>query len=231
MSLKTAMVRQNPTERGAIKSLKTQGFIWTMNLRVRITIRRGNRALGDPPRWRQRGASKNGRLDKMATSGQPKITAEQKRVNLREQIFPGCAGELWNRKQVNGFTTIPRTLNLIMTLIDQLTDRKKGHDLSRTYFELWCRAYDDYFIEVSDADAFAFAAGYVTRVRSWEERISVLAELGFVKVAPNGNKKQGYILLVDPHRVVKQLKADGKITAEWWGAYTKRASDIGYLLP
>jgi hypothetical protein len=31
--------------------------------------------------------------------------------------------------------------------------------------------------------------------------------------------------------VIKKLKADGRISQEWWGAYTKRASDIGYTLP
>jgi len=38
-------------------------------------------------------------------------------------------------------------------------------------------------------------------------------------------------LLIDPHQVVKKLKEDGKITGEWWGAYTKRAVEIGYTLP
>jgi hypothetical protein len=172
----------------------------------------------------------------MATSGQQKINvAEQKRRNLRDQIFPACAGDLWDRHQVaGGFTTIPRTLGLIMTLIEQLAERKKGHDVSRTYFELWCRAFDDYFIEVNDVEAFAFAAGFVNRgrnVRSWEERIATLAELGFIRSAPNGSRKRGYVLLLDPHRVVKKLKDDGKINPEWWGAYTKRASEIGYALP
>jgi len=132
----------------------------------------------------------------MATFAQTKINpAEEKRKKLRDQVFPGCVTELWDRKQVTGgFTTIPRTLGLIMTLIEQLADRRKGHDVSRTYFELWCRAFDDYFIEVSDVEAFAFAAGFVSKgrnVRSWEERISTLEELGFVRVAPNGSKKRG----------------------------------------
>jgi|ERR1035437_251166 hypothetical protein len=163
-----------------------------------------------------------------------KLKLAEKRKALRDQLFPNCQQELWNRKAVSGFTTIPRTLGLIMTLIDQMVERKKGHDVSRSYFELWCRAFDDYFIEVSDVEAFAFAAGFVTKtrnVRSWEERIKVLAELGFIKVAPNGSRKQGYILLVDPHQVVKRLKDEGRIPADWWGAYTKRASDIGYSLP
>jgi hypothetical protein len=164
----------------------------------------------------------------------PKPTLEAKRRALRDQLFPNCEAELWNRKAVNGFTTIPRTLGLILTLLEQMFDRKKGHDVSRPYFELWCRAFDDYFIEVTDAEAFAFSAGFVSKgrnVRSWEERIKMLAALGFIKVAPNGSRKQGYILLVDPHKVVKRLRSEGKIPDEWWGAYTKRASEIGYALP
>ena len=159
---------------------------------------------------------------------------EDKRKALRDQLFSNCDSKLWNRKVVTGgFTTIPRTLGLMMTLIEKMFDRKKGHDTSRTYFELWCRAFDDYFIEVADVDAFAFAAGFVTTrsVRSWEERVRTLADLGFIETAPNGSKKQGYILLLDPHKVVKVLNQNGKVPAAWWGAYTKRASEIGYTLP
>ena len=58
-----------------------------------------------------------------------------------------------------------------------------------------------------------------------------LSELGFVRVAPNGSREQRYILLVDPHKVVRKLKDDAKIPQDWWGAYTKRASEIGYTLP
>jgi hypothetical protein len=168
----------------------------------------------------------------MAASSKSKL--EEKRRELRDQLFPNCVSELWNRKSVKGFTTIPRTLGLIMTLLEQMFDRKKGRDVSRTYFELWCRGFDDYFIEVTDIEAFAYSAGFISRgrnVRSWEERVKELAELGFVKVAPYGSKKQGYILLVDPHKVVKKLKDDGKLPPEWWGAYTKRASEIGFTLP
>jgi len=163
-----------------------------------------------------------------------KQALEEKRKALRDQLFPNCQPDLWNRKVVTGgFTTIPRTLGLIMTLLEAMFHRKKGHDISRTYFELWCRAFDDYFIEVTDIESFAFAAGFVTTrsVRSWGERVKVLANLGFIKTAPNGSKKQAYILLLDPHKVVKNLKHSGNVPQEWWGAYTKRASEIGYTLP
>ncbi len=36
---------------------------------------------------------------------------------------------------------------------------------------------------------------------------------------------------LDPHKVIKNLQAAGKINPEWWGAYTKRAIEIGHALP
>jgi len=69
------------------------------------------------------------------------------------------------------------------------------------------------------------------RVRSWKERIDTLVELGFVLTAPRGTRPQGYILIPDPHKVVKNLHAAKRIRPEWWGAYIKRCSEIGYTLP
>jgi len=158
--------------------------------------------------------------------------AAVRRETLREQLWPGSSSRIWNRKKESGFCTIPRTLGVIMTLIEQLAD--KGKDVSRIYFELWCRAFDDYLIEVGDAEGFAFASGLTApgrNVRSWDERLGVLAKLGLIEVAPRGTKRHGYILLLDPHKVVKQLHDKGKVSAEWWGAYIQRAAEIGYSLP
>jgi|SRR5579872_1048169 len=160
-------------------------------------------------------------------------TPALKREALRDQVWPGSSTEVWNRKTEKGFTTIPRTLGLIMTLIEELVERKKGHDVSRVYFELWCRSFDEGFIDNLDEESSAFAAGFTTErsLRSWRERVDTLVELGFVRVAPRGNKAQGYVLLEDPHKVVKALQARNRIRAEWWGAYIKRCSEIGYKLP
>ena len=158
--------------------------------------------------------------------------AAAKREQLREQLWPGFSAELWDRKKEKGFCTIPRTLPLIMTLIDLLGE--KGKDSSRVYFDLWSRAFDDYCIEVSDEEEFAFSSGYdapTRNVRSWKERITVLEKLGFIHIAPKGSRRFGYILLLDPHKVVKKLHQLGKVPPNWWGAYTKRATDIGCTLP
>ena len=151
---------------------------------------------------------------------------------MRESLWPGEGDLLWHRTTEDGFSTIPRTLPLVMTLIDELKD--KGRDISRVYFDLWCRQMDDSFIDVTDEESFAYSSGFTTtgrNIRSWRERIAVLRELGFISVQPNGSRKFGYILLRHPHRVVLELKAKKKISDPWWGAFSKRASEIGAELP
>lgn len=158
--------------------------------------------------------------------------AAAKREAQREQLWPGSSATIWSRKTGKGFCTIPRTLGLVMTLLEHLTE--KGKDVSRIYMELWCRAFDEYLIEVSDEETFAYASGFVApgrNVRSWQERIDILVKLGFIEVAPRGSKRHGYILLHDPHKVIKQLRAKGHVPANWWGAYTHRAVQIGLQLP
>jgi len=52
-----------------------------------------------------------------------------RRIQMRDQLWPGEADRLWHRRTEQGFSTIPRTLPLVMTLIDDL--KGKGKDTSR----------------------------------------------------------------------------------------------------
>jgi hypothetical protein len=155
-----------------------------------------------------------------------------RRQELRDNLWPGESELLWHRTTEDGYSTVPRTLPLVMTLIDEL--KEKGRDISRVYFDLWCRQMDDSFIDVTDEESFAYSSGFTTpgrNIRSWRERIDVLWELGFIRVQPNGSRKFGYILLRHPHRVVLELKEKKKISDPWWGAFSKRVSEIGTELP
>src|ERR1700678_223061 len=154
-----------------------------------------------------------------------------RRAELREGLWPGIGPYLWHRKSEAGFSTLPRTLPLILVLLDEL--KEKGWDVSRVYFDLWCRQYDDSLVDVTDEEGFAFSSGFTGQgrnVRSWRERIRILEELGFIKVKPNGSRSIGYILINHPHRVVRELRREGKVSDAWWGAYVKRASEIGTTL-
>jgi hypothetical protein len=162
----------------------------------------------------------------------PVKKAVQHRLNLREQLWPNESKNLWHRSTEDGFSTIPRTLPLVMTLIDQL--KSKGKDAARVYLDLWCRQMDDSLVVVSDEASMAYSSGYASstrNVRSWRERIDLLRELGFVSVRPRGSRAYGYILLFHPHRVVQDLRGKGLVPDNWWWEFTNRAGEIGADLP
>jgi len=162
----------------------------------------------------------------------PLKKAAQQRLDLREQLWPGESKNLWHRSTEDGYSTVPRTLPLVMTLIDQLKD--KGKDAARVYLDLWCRQMDDSLVVVSDEASMAYSSGYVTptrNIRSWRERIDLLRGLGFVSVQPKGSREYGYILLHHPHRVVQDLRAKGLVPDNWWWEFTSRAGEIGAQLP
>ncbi len=156
-----------------------------------------------------------------------KNQAELKREQLRNALFPGSADDIYHRSMHNGYSTVPRSIGLILTLIEHLAE--KGRNPSRVYCELWFRTFDDKLIEVKDEEELAYASGL--SVRRWRERIEILQKLGFIKVAANGSRRYGYILLRNPNNTVQDLKHEGAdIPTEWWVAYTKRSIEIGYPL-
>ena len=160
----------------------------------------------------------------------PKNKSAARREKIRDGLWPDSASVVWDRKKEKGFCTIPRTLALILTLIDHL---QKGKDASRVYFDLWCRAFDDYLIEVPDEEALAYSAGYTSgrNVRTWRERIHVLEKHGFIRVESSGTKRYANIFIVDPHKVIKKLNEQGQVPRNWWNAFNQRAAEIGCALP
>jgi len=163
----------------------------------------------------------------MALLKPKKNQLEVKLEELRDQLFPGSANEIWDRNIHDGYSTIPRTIGLMLTLLEELAD--KGKNVSRVYSELWFRTTDCKLVEVDDEFDVAYASGL--SVRRWKERIDILEKLGFIKVAPNGVKKYGYVFLPNPNDVAVALRKKGRVSNQWWGAYAKRCSKIGYKLP
>src|SRR5437899_1838412 len=163
----------------------------------------------------------------------PRKTPEERRIALRDSLWPGAQARVWNRITEDGFSTIPRTLPLVGTLIRVLT---KDLDASRAYFDLWGRVYDEGFVDVLDEEEFAASCGYPTsgrNVRTWRERIEALVALGLIEVKPKGTKKFGYILLVHPHDAVQRLRKGSRkkeIPDWWWSLFSKRIAEIGATL-
>ena len=135
--------------------------------------------------------------------------------------------QLWDRSSFTGFTTIPRTMSLVMRIIDGLDPKNAG----RVYFDLWCRGFDDAFIDVKDEYEFAFSSGYDGQraIRSWRERIAVLKNFNFIDVqrAPHGSYR--YLLILDPHPVIEALHDGGDVDDEDMTALTSYMMSIGAI--
>lgn len=155
-------------------------------------------------------------------------TQAERRLAMRDSLWEHAASMVWNRKTEDGYTTIPRILPLVMRLINHLSN-KEG-DASQVYFELWCRASDEGFVQVGNPEEHAYASGYITiqrGVRSWRERVKRLNSLGFIRIEPHGMNDLGFILLIHPHIAVEALKAQGKVPDALYNAFLKRLNETG----
>jgi hypothetical protein len=155
----------------------------------------------------------------------------KRRLELRNQLWCDAPNVVWSRKENDGYTSIPRTIPLLALLISQLSE--KGNP-SGVYWDIWCRAFDEGFIEVTDEQEFAYSSGYTGNraLRTWQEHIKALESLGFIRLAPKGNRQIGYVLLLNPYIVVKRLREEGKVPEQaWWNAFTARMSQIGAKFP
>ena len=126
----------------------------------------------------------------------------EKRIVLRNRLFPNIAEtELWHRKRSAGFTTIPRVMPLILTLMDRLS---KGKPVSAVYLEIWCRMFDESFINLKPRE-MAFHAGFSGQraEQTWSERMKILQKLGFIAIQPGPEGELSYAVVINPYRVIK----------------------------
>jgi hypothetical protein len=135
-------------------------------------------------------------------------TASERRKALREKLWPDIDDEkLWLRKQRAGFTTIPRTFNLIGRILDNLSG--KGFPLSGTYLSLWCWVFDEAFVEIRNPKELSYESGFNgSRAESvWKGRMRKLEELGFILTKPGLAGEYQYVLLLNPIQVIESIFA------------------------
>ncbi len=145
---------------------------------------------------------------------------------LRKQLWPDVPeAVLWHRKRNQGFATIPRTLPLIMRVMDSLTT---GKPVSQVYLELWSRLSDEAFVRLDKPQDMAFASGFTgpRSVQMWAERIDKLAELNFVLLAPGPNGNRSFALVLNPYLVIKDILRS-QIGSGYYNALLARAHEIG----
>jgi len=151
--------------------------------------------------------------------------ATLRREELRNLYWPKAIA--WTGKDAKGWFPAPRTLPLLLLLLrsKRLSGRK---DPSRAYLALLARHVDGGIVEIPNEAELAYESGYAGQraLRTWQERMQLLAKLGLIKIQPSGNQKYRYVLLVHPGLAIEKFhRQAGVIDANWWSAYVARRQE------
>ena len=154
----------------------------------------------------------------------------RKNLDQRDALWPGMAARLWNRKANKGFATIPKTMPLILQIMDGLS---KGKPLSSTYLGLWCSTWDNSFVTVSKPQEMAHAAGFSgSRAEyTWAARMKLLEHLNFIDIKPGAFGAISYVLILNPHIIIREHHSSRTqgLTESAYNALLTRALEIGAL--
>lgn len=154
--------------------------------------------------------------------------AAVKRTSLRERIFGDSESySLWSRQTDKGYVHLPRILPLVANILDSLS---KGKPLGATYMALWFRTFDEMIIDTSDESTIAYESGFHSdrRVTSWQARIALLEQFGFIKTQKIGSRYQ-YVLLLHPVEAVEELRRKDLIQQEMYELFNHRAYAVGAI--
>jgi hypothetical protein len=151
--------------------------------------------------------------------------AQEKAAAFRNAYWPKVEDEqLWHRKRCDGYGTQPRTMPIVMNIIDSLS---KNQPAGRVYLGLWARAFDESLLVIENPASLAAESGFTGEraVTTWRQRMATLQNLGFIDAKPGSSGDFHYVLIFNPHRVVWALKdqiQEGLFRQLW-----ERAIDIG----
>lgn len=154
----------------------------------------------------------------------------KKQLALREQLWPGMGPHLWDRKVNKGFATIPKTMPLILRIMDEMT---KGAPVSTTYMTLWCSTWDNGFVQHIKPEEMAFASGFGGQrgEHTWAGRMKKLQELQFIDLKAGKAGPMTYALIHNPHLILQwhyAQKTPG-LTEASYSALIERALDVGAM--
>lgn len=152
----------------------------------------------------------------------------------REELLEELWGDeieglnIWNRAEHKGFTTVPRTLNYINRIIDHLAGT--GSPVSQTYLSLWCRVFDEGFVEIRDKDSIAYESGFNGQraVTTWMSRMKKLRDLGLIKTKVGTSGEFHYVLMLNPLHVIKMhYESNDMNKDERYNALFSRMQEVG----
>jgi hypothetical protein len=113
-----------------------------------------------------------------------------------------------------------------MNIMDDLAG--KGFPVGQTYFEMWCRLYDELFLTLNRPEEMAFFAGFTGQraVRTWKDRVKRLAALGFIDIKSGPLGEISYAIVLNPYHIIKRAYLKKEVSEEY-RALVIRANEIG----
>ncbi|WP_208430512.1 hypothetical protein [Methyloceanibacter sp. wino2] len=152
----------------------------------------------------------------------------KKQLALRDQLWPQAESVIWNRKANKGFATIPKTMPMILRIMDELGN---GTRLSETYMTLWCSTWDNSFASLAKQRDLAVAAGFSgSRAEyTWRTRAKKLADLLFIDIKGGKSGPMSLALIHNPHLVIRwhyEQRTPG-LLEDSYNALVEWALDLG----
>lgn len=141
--------------------------------------------------------------------------------------FPNFgAAWVWRRKTNDGFTTLPRTLPIVMQAIDAQT---KGKPAGHTLFCLWVRSPDHPLVTIENPATFASEAGFSGEraVDTWRKRMKRLRELWMIQTKPGPSGEFHYVLLINPNAAMEWMRTKGWVQDGLYGRFVDRLIEVG----
>lgn len=152
----------------------------------------------------------------------------KKQLAQREALWPSAEPWLWQRKANKGFATIPKTMPLILQIMDDLSN---GRPLASTYLGLWCETWDNSMASLAKQQELALAAGFGGQraVYTWMGRVNVLRELQFIDIKAGKSGPLSNALIWNPHLIIRMHhdKKTPGLTEAKYNALLERASELG----
>lgn len=150
-------------------------------------------------------------------------------VGLRDQLWPTLdEKQLWQRRVAKGFTTVPRTLPLMLRIMNEMSP---GKPLDSTYLDLWSCSHEECFVVIKDQTERAFHAGFSGQrsASTWRERIRKLCELRFIDLKSGPCGPVSYVLIWNPYHVIRdhRLRKHPLLQEDSYNALLARMSEVG----
>lgn len=142
-------------------------------------------------------------------------------------IFPTVPDALvWRRKAHHGFSTVPRTLPIVMQGVDA---QSKGQPAGHVLFCLWARSPDHPLVTIENPSSFAAEAGFIGEraVDTWRRRMRRLRELGLILTKEGASGEFHYVLLLNPNSALWQMKESGLVQDVLYARFMDRVIEIG----